>query len=228
MRPPLIRLILLALAFCAASAAILGPRDIAPDFTATAVVGDKFESVSLKQYLDAGKWIVLFFYPFDFTFVCPTEIMSFSEKAKEFTQKNVQVIGVSCDSHHVHLAWTRTPRAEGGLGNAVEFPLVADITKEISRAYGVLTTDPTVGYVGAPLRGVFIIDPTGKIRSVIVNDEQVGRSTEEIMRIVDGFQYAEAHAGEGCPANWKLGAQTIKADHDGSKEYFREWAKGSK
>lgn len=217
-----------ALAVCAASAAVLGPRDIAPDFSATAVVGDKFETVSLKQYRDAGKWVVLFFYPFDFTFVCPTEIMSFSEKAKEFEKKGVQVLGVSCDSHHVHLAWTRTPRAEGGLGNAVEFPLIADITKEISRAYGVLTTDTSVGYVGAPLRGVFIIDPKGTIRSVTVNDEQVGRSIDEIMRVVDGFQYAESHAGEGCPANWKLGAQTIKADHDGSKEFFREWAKSSK
>lgn len=103
----------------AVAAGILGPRDKAPLFTATAVVGDKFEQVSLKQYLDANQWVVLFFYPFDFTFVCPTEIMSFSDKAAEFASKGVQVIGVSCDSHHVHLAWTRTPQADGGLGNKV-------------------------------------------------------------------------------------------------------------
>ncbi|KAG8469574.1 hypothetical protein KFE25_006029 [Diacronema lutheri] len=207
------------------AAGLLGPRDVAPDFSATAVVGDKFETVSLKQYLDAGKWTVLFFYPFDFTFVCPTEIMSFSSKAQEFAKKGVQVVGVSCDSHHVHLAWTRTAREDGGLGNQVAFPLVADITKEISRAYGVLTMDPSVGYFGAPLRAVFVIDPKGIIRSVTVNDEQVGRSIDEVMRVVDGFQYAEAHAGEGCPADWQPGAKTIKASADASKEYFREWAK---
>jgi peroxiredoxin (alkyl hydroperoxide reductase subunit C) len=158
-------------------------------------------------------------------FVCPTEIMSFSEKAKEFEKKGVQVVGVSCDSHHVHLAWTRTPRADGGLGNQVGFPLVADISKEISRSYGVLTMDPSVGYFGAPLRAVFVIDPKGIIRSVTVNDEQVGRSTDEIMRVVEGFQYADSHAGEGCPANWKPGSATIKADADASKVFFKEWAK---
>lgn len=151
--------------------------------------------------------------------------MSFSSKVKEFAKKNVQVLGVSCDSHHVHLAWTKIAREEGGLGNQVEFPLVADITKEISRAYGVLTMDPSVGYFGAPLRAVFVIDPKGIIRSVTVNDEQVGRSIDEVMRVVDGFQYAEAHAGEGCPANWQPGAKTIKADAVGSKEFFREWSK---
>jgi len=151
--------------------------------------------------------------------------MAFSDKAKEFEKKNVQILGVSCDSHHVHLAWTRTPRSEGGLGNAVDFPLVADITKDISRDYGVLTMDSSVGYFGAPLRAVYIIDPTGTVRSVMVNDEQVGRSIDEVMRVVEGFQYAESHAGEGCPANWKPGAKTIKADPDASKEFFREWAK---
>jgi len=151
--------------------------------------------------------------------------MSFSSKAQEFAKKGVQVVGVSCDSHHVHLAWTRTAREDGGLGNQVAFPLVADITKEISRAYGVLTMDPSVGYFGAPLRAVFVIDPKGIIRSVTVNDEQVGRSIDEVMRVVDGFQYAEAHAGEGCPADWQPGAKTIKASADASKEYFREWAK---
>eukprot|EP00306_Pavlova_sp_CCMP459_P011723 CAMPEP_0185193000 /NCGR_PEP_ID=MMETSP1140-20130426/20246_1 /TAXON_ID=298111 /ORGANISM="Pavlova sp., Strain CCMP459" /LENGTH=227 /DNA_ID=CAMNT_0027759765 /DNA_START=25 /DNA_END=708 /DNA_ORIENTATION=- len=222
-----LRTLLLCL-LVAAAGAILGPRDKAPDFSATAVVGDKFETVKMSQYLSAGKWVVLFFYPFDFTFVCPTEIMAFSDKVKEFDKMGVQVLGVSCDSHHVHLAWTRTPREDGGLGNAVEFPLVADITKDISRDYGVLTMDPEVGYFGAPLRAVYIIDPTGTIRSVTVNDEQVGRSIDEVIRVVQGFQYAETHGGEGCPANWHPGSKTIKADPDASKEFFREWAKEKK
>ncbi len=159
--------------------------------------------------------------PFDFTFVCPTEILTFSKEHAKWKELNTQVLGVSCDSHHVHLAWTRTSRAEGGLGEGVSFPLVADITKEISRSYQVLTTDPTVGYFGAPLRAVFVIDPTGTIRSVTVNDEQVGRSIDEVIRTVEGFQYADANKGQGCPANWKPGKKTIKADpFGGSSEYF--------
>ena len=208
--------------------ALLGPRDRAPLFNATAVVGQEFQEISLKSYLDAGQWVVLFFYPFDFTFVCPTEIMSFSEKAEEMRQKGVQVLGVSCDSQHAHLAWVRTPRADGGLGNEVEFPLVADNNKDISNDYGVLTKDPTVGWYGAPLRAVYIIDPNGLIRSVTVNDEQVGRSVDEVFRVVQAFQYTEAHAGEGCPANWKPGKKTIKADPAGSKEFFKTWATDKK
>jgi alkyl hydroperoxide reductase subunit AhpC len=135
-----------------------------------------------------------------------------------------QVLGVSCDSHHVHLAWTRTPQEDGGLGRAVEFPLVADIQKTIATSYGVLTTDETVGYVGAPLRATFIIDPSGTVRSLAVNDEQVGRNIDEVMRLVEGFQYADSHAGEGCPANWQPGKQTIQADHDKSKDFFKAMA----
>lgn len=217
---------LLLLALVGAASAMLGPRDKAPDFTATAVVeGGKFEDVTLSSYSKAGKWVVLFFYPFDFTFVCPTEIIGFSEKQKEWEAMNVQVLGVSCDSHHVHLAWTKTPREDGGLGQEVTFPLVADINKDITKDFGVLTMDPSVGYFGAPLRAVYIIDPSGTIRSVTVNDEQVGRSIDEVVRVVKGFQYADSHPGEGCPANWDAGKATIKADPVGSREFFANWKK---
>ena len=209
----------------ASASAMLGPRDIAPDFTAQAVVGQEFQEVTLSDYTKAGKWVVLFFYPFDFTFVCPTEIISFSERAAEWEEMGVQVLGMSTDSHHVHLAWTRTPRADGGLGQEVTFPLVADINKDISKSYGVLTMDPTVGYFGAPLRAVYVIDPNGIIRSVTINDEQVGRSIDEVVRTVQAFKHSEANPGHGCPSNWKPGAATIEANPAGSKAFFKEWGK---
>lgn len=215
---------LLTLLALTASASGLMVRDKAPDFKAQAVVGEEFEEISLSQYTEAGKWVVLFFYPFDFTFVCPTEILTFSEKAAEFEAKGVQVLGASADSHHVHLAWTKTPQEDGGLGTAVNFPLVADITKEISTDYGILTNDPTMGYHAAPLRATFIIDPSGTIRSITVNDEQVGRNIDETVRLVEGFQYADSHAGEGCPANWKPGKDTIEANPKGSKAFFKAMA----
>jgi len=199
-------------------------RDKAPDFKAQAVVGEEFREVTLSEFTKAGKWVVLFFYPFDFTFVCPTEILSYSNKAAEFESKNTQVLGVSCDSHHVHLAWTRTPQEDGGLGKSVNYPLVADVTKELTKSYGVLTNDTSVGYNGVPLRATFIIDPSGTVRSLSVNDEQVGRNIEETMRLLDGFQYADSHPGEGCPANWQSGKKTIQASPDGSKDFFAAMA----
>ena len=163
---------------------------------------------------------MLFFYPFDFTFVCPTEILSFSQKTEDFAALNTQVLGLSCDSHHVHLAWTKTKLEDGGLGSQVNYPLVADITKDVSEAYGVLTADKSVGYYAAPMRAAYIIDPSGTIRSVTVNDEAVGRNVDEILRVVEAFQYADSHEGEGCPAGWTKGDATIKADPKGSREYF--------
>ena len=197
-------------------------RQQAPDFTATAVVDGKFEEVSLSDYVNAGKYVVLFFYPFDFTFVCPTEILTLSERAKEM--EGVQVLGISTDSHHVHLAWTRTPQEDGGLGSGVSFPLIADTTKSISRDYGVLTMDATVDYVGAPLRGIFIIDPSNTVRSMTVNDEQVGRNIDEVVRVVKAFQHSDKNPGVGCPANWAPGKETIKANPWESKEYFKKHA----
>ncbi|MBK9128508.1 MAG: peroxiredoxin [Phycisphaerales bacterium] len=188
----------------------------APDFTATAVVDGQFKQVTLSDY--RGKNVVLFFWPLDFTFVCPTEIVAFSDASANFAERNTQLLGVSIDSHYTHLAWTKTPRAEGGLGQ-IAFPLVADLTKEISRNYGVLTADGSVAY-----RGLFLIDKQGTVRHLLINDLPLGRSVDEALRMVDALTHFETH-GEVCPANWKPGAKSMKADPTGAKTYFAEWGK---
>jgi alkyl hydroperoxide reductase subunit AhpC len=167
--------------------------------------------VSLSDY--KGKWVVLFFYPLDFTFVCPTEIVAFSEAAKEFEALNTAVIGVSVDSVFSHLAWVNTDRKNGGLGE-MHIPLVEDVTKQISTAYGVLHME-----TGHTHRGLFLIDPTGNVRHITMNDPPVGRNTAEIIRLVEAFQFVEEH-GEVCPANWSKGKPTMKADPVKSLEYF--------
>lgn len=184
----------------------------APEFTAQAVMEDgTFKEISLADY--KGKYVLLFFYPLDFTFVCPTEIIAFSDRQSEFQDVNVQVIGVSVDSHFSHLAWRNTPRDEGGLGN-IEYPLVADLSKQIARDYDVITGDDTVA-----LRGLFLIDKDGVVRHQVVNDLPLGRSVDEALRMVQALQYFEAN-GEVCPANWKEGARTIKPTVDDSKSFF--------
>ncbi|RHY22959.1 hypothetical protein DYB34_007108 [Aphanomyces astaci] len=194
------------------------PRKPAPSFTnVNAVVGEKFTKISLDDY--KGKWLVMFFYPFDFTFVCPTEIVSFSDSVGLFQAINTEVIAVSTDSHHTHLAWIKTPRDKGGLGE-MNIPIVADVSKRISANYGVLVTDEDDDMFGAALRGLFIIDPQGIVRSIQINDDQVGRSVPETLRILKAFQYATAHPGEVCPANWKPGHKTIKADQDAKYDFF--------
>lgn len=184
----------------------------APDFKAEALVGKSFKEISLSDY--RGKYVVLFFYPLDFTFVCPTEITAFSDKAEEFKAAGAEVIGASVDSKFSHLAWVETPRKEGGLGD-LNIPLLADITKEVSRSYGVLIED-----AGIALRGVFIIDPDGVLKVQIVNNNNIGRNVDEVLRLVQADKYVESHAGEVCPANWTPGADTMKGNVDGSKEYF--------
>lgn len=169
------------------------PRHPAPAFTATSVIDDKFSKLSLADY--AGKWVVLLFYPYDYTFVCPTEIISFSERNADFQNINAQVMAISTDSHHTHLAWTRSKREDGGVGR-LNIPLVADTSKRISASYGVLVTDEDDDMFGAALRGLFIIDPKGVIRSVQINDDAVGRSVEETLRILKAFQWADSHVGE--------------------------------
>ena len=159
------------------------PRHKAPLWTAQSVIDDKFSKISLTEYTAAGKWVVLLFYPFDYTFVCPTEIISFSEKDSEFKAINAQVLAISTDSHHTHLSWTRSKREDGGVGR-LNIPLVADTSKKISSSYGVLVTDENDDMFGAALRGLFIIDPQGIIRSVQINDDAVGRSVEETLRIL--------------------------------------------
>ena len=183
----------------------------APDFKATAVIGEDFKDISLSDY--KGKYLVLFFYPLDFTFVCPTEIIAFDDKLDEFKKRNCAVVGASVDSHFSHLAWQRTPRAEGGLGG-VRYPLLADITKSISRDYGVLLEDD-----GVALRGLFLIDKKGIVRQSTINDLPLGRNVDETLRLVDALQFTEKH-GEVCPANWTPGGDTIKPDPQASKEYF--------
>ena len=171
----------------------------APDFTADAVVNEEFKTIKLSDY--RGKYVVLFFYPLDFTFVCPTEIIAFCDRIEEFRKRGAEVLGVSVDSKFSHLAWIRTPRAEGGLGG-LKYPLVADLTKKISADYGVLLDD------GIALRGTFLIDKNGILRHALINDLPLGRNVDEAIRMIDALQFFEQH-GEVCPANWKPGA----ADH---------------
>lgn len=184
----------------------------APDFAAQAVMPDgSFKEVKLSDY--HGKYVLLFFWPLDFTFVCPTEIIAFSDAAGEFEKLGVQILGVSVDSHFTHLAWTNTPRAQGGIGKTA-YPLVADLSKSISDSYGVLIGS------GIALRGLFLIDKKGVVRHQVVNDLPLGRSVDEALRMVMALQYFEEH-GEVCPANWKEGAATIKPNVEGSKTFFK-------
>ncbi len=186
----------------------------APDFTAKAVVGLDFVDYTLSSNWTGKKpkHTLLFFYPLDFTFVCPTEIIAFSDRIAEFEKRNVQVVGVSVDSEYSHLAWKETPRSEGGLGD-IAYPLVADLKKEIARAYDVLASD------GTAYRGLFLIDAKGTVRHALVNDHPLGRSIDEAIRMVDVLQHVEAH-GEVCPADWKPGEMAMVADPVKSQEYF--------
>jgi peroxiredoxin (alkyl hydroperoxide reductase subunit C) len=184
----------------------------APDFTATAVVDQEFKTISLSDY--RGKYVVLFFYPLDFTFVCPTEIIAFSDRYADFTSRNTEVLGISVDSQFSHLAWIQTERKNGGIGD-INYPLVADLKKEIASAYNVLDDE-----AGVALRGLFIIDPDGAIMHSTINNLPVGRSVDETLRVLQAFQYVQSHPDEVCPANWTPGDKTMKPDPVGSKEFF--------
>jgi len=186
----------------------------APDFTADAILSNgEFGKISLSSFKDK-KYVTLFFYPLDFTFVCPSEIISFSNKIKEFENRNVQVLGVSVDSKFSHHAWRKTPVEQGGI-SAINFPLVADITKEISRDYGVLVDDAIA------LRGTFLIDKTGIVRHVTLNDLPLGRNVDETLRIVDALQHTEQHC-EVCPAGWRKGEMAMKPNAAGVSAYLKE------
>lgn len=190
----------------------------APDFTAAAVMPDNTinENFNLKKYLN-GKPAVLFFYPLDFTFVCPSEIISFANRLGEFAARGVEVIAISVDSHFSHKAWKETPVEKGGIGN-VQFPLVADLKKSIARDYDVLLNDSVA------LRGLFLIDKEGVVRHQVVNDLPLGRNADEALRMVDALQFHEQH-GEVCPAGWNKGQKGMKADAEGVAEYLKENAK---
>ncbi|XP_039270733.2 peroxiredoxin-2-like [Styela clava] len=181
----------------------------APEFKGTAVVNGSFKEISLSDF--SGKYLVLFFYPLDFTLVCPTEITAFSDRAHEFDTMNASVVAVSTDSHFSHLAWTNVPRNKGGIGS-VNIPLLADFCKDISRDYGVLLEDK-----GIALRGLFIIDGKGIVRHSSVNDLPVGRSVDETLRLVQAFQFTDKH-GEVCPASWKPGGKSINVKE--ASKYF--------
>lgn len=193
----------------------LQPTQKAPDFKATAVVNGQFKEISLADY--KGKNVVLFFYPLDFTFVCPTEILAFSDKHAEFEKRNTQVIGVSIDSHFSHNAWLNQKREEGGI-QGLTYPLVADTTKQIARSYGVLKEDEGVAF-----RGLFLIDKNGDIQHMVINNMPLGRSVEETLRMVDALTFHEQH-GEVCPADWKPGKATIVPDVEKSKAFFAQTA----
>jgi len=183
----------------------------APEFAAQAVMEDgSMKELKLSDY--KGKYIVLFFYPLDFTFVCPTEIVALSDRMEEFKARGAAVIGISVDSHFSHYKWRNTPRKEGGIGE-INFPLVSDLDKSIAVKYGVLLEKP-----GIALRGMFIIDKEGKLRSLTINDLPLGRNVDEILRVIDAIQFTEEH-GEVCPANWHKGEDGMKPTQEGLEDY---------
>jgi len=190
----------------------------APEFELVSFFKGEFKKVKLSDY--KGKYVVLFFYPFDFTFVCPTEIVQFSDLAAEFAKNNTQVLGASIDSHFVHSQWCAVPRNKGGLGD-MEIPLLADIDKKVSSAYGCKIEDGDAR--GATYRATYIIDDKGVLRHYSIGDLPVGRNVEEVLRLVQAFQFTDVH-GEVCPSKWKPGAKTIVPKHGDAKlnEYWEK------
>jgi len=188
----------------------------APNFKAQAVLDKNLiQEIELSSY--RGKYVVLFFYPLDFTFVCPSEIIAFDKKLDAFREKNAEVIGVSVDSQYTHFAWKNTPVEKGGIGQ-VRYPLVADLDKNIARSYGVLLDDSVA------LRGLFLIDRDGVVRHELVNDLPLGRNVDEALRMLDALQFVEEH-GEVCPANWKDGEEGMRPDAEGVAQYLAKHAK---
>lgn len=184
----------------------------APDFKAKAIVNGQIVSdFSLTHF--RGKNVVLFFYPLDFTFVCPTELHAFQEQIEEFEKRDAQVIGCSVDSCYTHLAWLNTPKAKGGI-EGVDYPLIADLNKTIAKDYDVLLEQEGIAY-----RGLFLIDKNGVVRHQVINDLPLGRSVDEAIRILDALVYFEKH-GEVCPANWNTGKKAFKPSNEGLEAYF--------
>ncbi len=184
----------------------------APSFSAQAVIKGKIvDSFSLDNFL--GKYVVLFFYPLDFTFVCPTELHAFQEKLSEFKKRNAELVACSVDSCYSHSAWLNTPKGKGGI-EGIEYPLIADLNKGIARAYQVLEESSGIAY-----RGLFLLDKKGIIRHQLINDLPIGRSVEEVLRVLDALIFHEQY-GEVCPANWKAGEKAMKANSEGLVQYF--------
>ena len=188
----------------------------APNFKAQAVLADNtIEEIELASF--RGKYVVLFFYPLDFTFVCPSEIIAFDKRLEDFKEKNAEVIGVSVDSQFTHFAWKNTPVEQGGIGQ-VRYPLVADLNKSIAKDYGVLLDDAVA------LRGLFLIDKEGIVRHALINDLPLGRNVDEALRVLDALKFTEEH-GEVCPANWQEGDEAMKPTADGVASYLAKHAK---
>jgi peroxiredoxin (alkyl hydroperoxide reductase subunit C) len=179
----------------------------APDFRSDAAKDGEIVQIGLSDY--KGRWLVLFFYPLDFTFVCPTELVAFSDRAEDFKALGCDLLGVSVDSVHTHLAWMRTPRNQAGVGD-LAYPLLSDLSKDVARAYDVLSGD-------VALRGVFLIDPDGNVQTATVNNLPVGRNVDEVLRTVKAYQYVRSHGGT-CPANWQEGQDGMDASLDGVKK----------
>ena len=184
----------------------------APEFTATAVMPDNSMKADFKLSDFKGKYVILFFYPLDFTFVCPLEILAFDRALPKFKEKNTEIIGVSIDSQFSHWAWKNTPINQGGIGQ-IKYPLVADLDKQISRNYGVLLD------AGIALRGTFLIDREGIVRHAVVNDLPLGRNIDEALRMVDALQFHEQH-GDVCPANWNEGQEAMTPTAAGVADYL--------
>nr|YP_011005526.1 putative peroxiredoxin Ycf42 [Choristocarpus tenellus]WAM62389.1 putative peroxiredoxin Ycf42 [Choristocarpus tenellus] len=185
---------------------------MAPDFEATAVFDQDFCKIKLSDYRKK-KYVILFFYPLDFTFVCPTEITAFSDRFNDFFVLNTEILGISVDSEYSHLAWLQTSRETGGLGD-LNYPLISDLTKKISSSYEVLIDS------GIALRGLFIIDKEGIIQYSTINNLDFGRNVDEVLRVLQAIQYVQENPDEVCPANWKPGEQTIKANPLEAKDFF--------
>jgi peroxiredoxin 2/4 len=189
----------------------------APDFTADAVMPDNtFGQITLSGF--KGKNVVLFFYPLDFTFVCPSEILAFNKKLDEFKKRNTEVVGISVDSKFTHLAWKNTPVEDGGIGN-IQYPLVSDLNKNIAREYGILFNESVA------LRGLFLIDTKGVIRHAVTNDLPLGRNVSEALRMVDALQFVETHGDQVCPANWQEGDEAMKPTEEGVATYLAKHGK---
>ncbi len=192
---------------------------LAPDFTATAVYDQEFKTIKLSDY--RGKYVVLFFYPLNFTFVCPTEVIAFSDRFEEFKQLNTEILAVSVDSEFSHLAWIQTERKLGGVGD-ISYPLVSDIRKDISAAYNVLEPE-----AGIALRGLFIIDNEGALQHITVNNLSFGRNVDETLRLLQAVQYVQSHPDEVCPADWQPGEKTLTPDPKRAKEFFKARAEAA-
>jgi alkyl hydroperoxide reductase subunit AhpC len=185
----------------------------APDFELEGYFNGQFKKYKSSDY--RGKWVILLFYPLDFTFVCPTEVLAFSTAAEQFKKLNCQIFGISVDSVYVHKAWVGTKREDGGLGGSLNYPLLSDLNKVAARDYGILMEAE-----GVDLRGLFLISPEGIVMHATINSLSVGRSVNEAMRVLKAFQFVKAHEGQVCPADWEEGKDTMIANPDEMKKFL--------